>query len=131
MRRTWNEVKDRTMSKESQKRAHALAMKDVAEIELHELRKALAVRQQELAKKMQTTQAAISRLEKQPKVSLMSTVASYVEALGGRLEVTAVFPERTVKLSNLAGWNSDARVSRRRKRPTKAKNLAREFRGKI
>lgn len=64
---------------------------------LSELRAARAVTQQELAEALDVSQPNVSRIEHQDDVFL-STLRSYVEALGGRLEVRAVFEELTVDL---------------------------------
>jgi predicted transcriptional regulator len=73
----------------------------LAEMEMAELRAALKVRQVQLADQLQTTQAAISRLEKDPQNTKISTLRRYVEGLGGEIEVRAVFPERSIRITNL------------------------------
>lgn len=100
MRRTWTQIKNETMTRDERRLAHAHAMRDLAEMELAELREALQISQAELAKKLKVTQAAISRLERRPSV-LLETLANYIEALGGRLELHAVLPNRTVKVTHL------------------------------
>jgi len=100
MRKSWAQIKNETMTKGEQRQAHMLAMRDLANMELAELREALQVSQGDLAKKLRVTQAAISRLERRPNV-LIESIANYVEALGGRLELHAVLPNRTVKLTHL------------------------------
>ena len=100
MRQTWSEIKNATMTKEEQRQAHRAAMRDLAEMELAELRETLQVSQGELAKKLKVTQAAISRLERRPNL-LLESIANYIEALGGRLELHAVLPNRTVRLTHL------------------------------
>jgi len=69
-------------------------------MEVAELREILQVSQEELAKKLKVTQAAISRLERRPNL-LLESIANYIEALGGRLELHAVLPNRTVRLTHL------------------------------
>jgi DNA-binding transcriptional regulator YiaG len=100
MRRTWTQIKNETMTEEERRHAHMLAVRDLAEMELAELREALQVSQAMLAKKLKVTQVAISRLERRPNV-LLESIANYVEALGGKLELYAVLPNRTVKLTHL------------------------------
>jgi transcriptional regulator with XRE-family HTH domain len=68
-------------------------------MELAELREALAVRQADLAQKLSTTQAAVSRLERRGNVTVGS-LRDYIEALGGRLELNAVIPGHTVKIAH-------------------------------
>ena len=88
------------MTKGEQRQARLLATRDLADMELAELREALQVSQGDLAKKLRVTQVAISRLERRPNL-LVESIANYVEALGGRLELHAVLPHRTVKLTYL------------------------------
>jgi hypothetical protein len=75
-----------------------------------------------LAKKLKVTQVAISRLERRPNV-LVESIANYVEALGGKLELYAVLPNRTVKLTHLLSTTEGKKVgpaSRRRHRQPEA-----------
>jgi len=71
------------------------AMDDV--LALAELRGHREVTQQELAALLDVTQANVSRIEHEDDLYL-STLRNYVEALGGRLELRAVFPEVSVEL---------------------------------
>jgi transcriptional regulator with XRE-family HTH domain len=87
------------MSPAAQKRSRKKTSKILAEMELRELREALEITQVELAKKLKTTQAAVSRLEKRRHM-LIDTLGGYVEGLGGRIEVHAVLPGRTVSLTH-------------------------------
>lgn len=69
------------------------------EASLRQLREARRKSQTEVAERLHTTQAAISRLEKRADVYL-STLRKYVEAMGGSLEIVATFPDRpAVKLT--------------------------------
>ncbi|WP_337175683.1 XRE family transcriptional regulator [Paludisphaera sp.] len=69
-----------------------VAEMDAQEASLRQLREARKQSQVEVAAKLKTTQAAISRLEKRTDVYL-STLRKYVEAVGGKLEIVATFPE--------------------------------------
>ena len=64
---------------------------------LHELRAARHLTQQRLAKTLDMTQAAVSQLEQRKDIYL-SSLETFVEAMGGRLEMYAVFPDGKVKL---------------------------------
>lgn len=70
----------------------------LAVVKLAELREARQATQQELAKALEMTQANVSRIEHEDDIYL-STLRRYVEALGGQLEVHAVFPDETVKVA--------------------------------
>jgi DNA-binding XRE family transcriptional regulator len=72
------------------------AMKDA--LALAELRQALGVAQREVAETLNVTQANVSRIEHEEDLYL-STLRAYVAALGGNLELRAVFPERTVTIA--------------------------------
>jgi hypothetical protein len=65
---------------------------------LAEIREARSVTQRQVAERLATSQANVSRIEHQGDLYL-STLSNYVTALGGRLEVVAVFPDQTVRLS--------------------------------
>ncbi len=65
---------------------------------LHQAREQRGVTQTELARALDVSQANVSRTERKEDLFL-STIRRYVEALGGGLEVRAVFPDQTVMLS--------------------------------
>ncbi len=60
---------------------------------LKDLRLAMQKTQVELADTLHVGQESISRLEKRSDM-LLSTLRSYVEAMGGKLELVAHFPDR-------------------------------------
>ena len=71
----------------------------LAEMPLHELRQARALTQQELAEKLKVNQPAISKLEQRADVYI-SSLRSYIEAVGGKLKIVADFPEGEVAITN-------------------------------
>ena len=62
------------------------------EVRLYELRHGEAISQAALAGRLDVTQGAISKLEHSEDVRV-STLRQYLEALGARLELVAVFEE--------------------------------------
>jgi DNA-binding XRE family transcriptional regulator len=86
------------MSPEARAEARRLADQDLKEMPLHELRAARHLTQQQLARTLDMTQAAISQLEQTRTDIYLSTLENFVEAMGGRLEMYAVFPDGKVKL---------------------------------
>ena len=60
---------------------------------LKDLRQAMQKTQVELAEVLHIGQEGVSRLEKRSDM-LLSTLRSYVEAMGGKLELVARFPNR-------------------------------------
>ncbi len=77
---------------------------------LAQLRRARQLTQTQLAKTLGKPQPEISRIERQTDV-LVSTLRSYVEAMGGELELVARFPgqpEVHLHLDELTGESADA-----------------------
>ena len=85
------------MTPQARAEARRLADEDLKAIPLHELRAARHLTQQQLAMTLDMTQAAVSQLEQRTDIYL-STLQNFVEAMGGRLEMYAVFPDGKVKL---------------------------------
>lgn len=99
--RKFSEIRDKTASgdelEREQRRAaarHRLNLEIAAyEATLAQLRRVRGVTQQQLAKALNMTQPQVSRVEHRADV-LLSTLRSYVEALGGELTVLASFPDQ-------------------------------------
>jgi DNA-binding Xre family transcriptional regulator len=77
------------------------------EIRLYELRHAEAVSQIDLAGRLEVTQSAISKLEHADDVRV-STLRQYLEALGARLELVAVFDDEDRRVPINLGKESAA-----------------------
>jgi transcriptional regulator with XRE-family HTH domain len=77
---------------------------------LSKLREARGVTQADLAKAWDVSQVNVSRVEHETDVYL-STLRSYVQALGGRLEINAVFPDQTIPLGLPTSEEAAPRVS--------------------
>jgi len=74
---------------------------------LSELRRARALTQKTLARKLGIGQESVSKLESRSDL-MLSTLRNYVEALGGRLDLVATFPNSPPV--SLIGFNIDAGV---------------------
>lgn len=61
------------------------------EATLQEIRKARRRSQTKVAKALHVNQAAVSKIESRTDM-YVSTLRSYIEAMGGKLEITAQFP---------------------------------------
>ena len=68
---------------------------------LRQLREAYNQSQKSLADKLHVEQAAVSKLERRADVRV-STLRNYVEAVGGVLEIRALFPDREVKIGQFS-----------------------------
>jgi len=71
------------------------------EMTLAELRRAFSLTQDTLAKNLNVKQAEISKIVNRADM-LMSTLRNFVQAMGGDLEVRAVFPDRTIGISTFS-----------------------------
>jgi predicted transcriptional regulator len=95
---SWKEVRERAVRPEDE--PHIAREREImeAELRLAALRKHRKASQTVVAKKLKVSQSNISQLERGADPRL-STVAGYVDALGGKLEVLAVFDDETVSIS--------------------------------
>jgi len=85
------------LSRERQDRIRKEAEDDLLEMDLRELRELLGKTQQEIAVLIERSQGQVSETERRQDLRL-STLRSYVEALGGELEVIASFGDKRIKL---------------------------------
>ena len=85
------------MSPERRARVAARVKEELALMPLHQIRNARRLTQTRLAELLEMDQGNISKLEQRTDMYL-STLRSYVEAMGGALEIRAVFPEGDVEI---------------------------------
>jgi DNA-binding Xre family transcriptional regulator len=82
--------------------ANRVAVKEMIDaMPLEELRTARNITQTDLASLLRITQASVSKMEKRTDM-YVSTLRSFVQAMGGELEIRAVFPEGTVRIDQFA-----------------------------
>ena len=72
-----------------------------AAMPLHELRQAQVMTQKALSEILAVNQPAIAKMERRTDM-YVSTLRSYIEALGGRLKIVAEFPEGEVAITNFS-----------------------------
>ncbi|HEU5408600.1 MAG TPA: XRE family transcriptional regulator [Nitrospira sp.] len=90
------------------------------EMSLRDLRQALTLTQQRMAKTLGIGQEGVSRLEQRSDL-LLSTLRSYIEAMGGQLSLIAEFPDREpVALSGLCTMET---TPRRTPRPSRRRRM--------
>ena len=77
------------------------------EMSLRDLRKARERTQAHVAKELGINQENVSRIEKRSDL-LISTLSSYIEAMGGKLSLVAEFPDRPpVTLTGIAALDKE------------------------
>lgn len=88
-------------SPERRRRIEETEAKLLAEMPLHELRRARALTQEELAQMLKVNQPTISKLEEGTDMYI-SNLRSYIEAVGVKLRIVADFPEGEIAITNFA-----------------------------
>jgi DNA-binding XRE family transcriptional regulator len=86
------------MSPESRARVERRVNETLANLGLDELRAARALTQEHLAQIFKVSQGSISRLERRTDM-YVSTLGKFIEAMGGKLEIRAVFPTGSVRIT--------------------------------
>lgn len=99
--KTWEEIAGRRFSPGAREQMKADARAELERVGLAALRKAREHTQAELGEEMGLPQASISDMERRADL-LLSTLGKYIRALGGELEIRAVFPEATFHLETPA-----------------------------
>lgn len=106
----WSDVR-RTHSAKVERETRAWVRAEAAKIPLRQMRKARAMTQVNLARRLNVNQAAISQMESRSDMYL-STLRAYIEALGGTLDIRARFPEGEIVLNELTDLNVPPRSAR-------------------
>ena len=86
------------MSPEARRRAEEKAERLLQKMPLYELRAARKLTQEKLAENLRVKQAAGSKLERRTDM-YVSTLREFINAMGGELEITARFPEGSVRIN--------------------------------
>jgi hypothetical protein len=93
----WRKVR-RKGSPEAEARIRARVDRELLEMNLADLRKALGVTQVAVAEAAEMSQSELSRIERRDD-HLVSTLRRCVEAMGGTLELTAVVGGKRIRLT--------------------------------
>ena len=78
-----------------------------AAMPLHELRQARAMTQKAIGEALNVKQPAVAKLERRADM-YVSNLRAYIEAMGGKLNIVAEFPQGDVTIANFADPTSDA-----------------------
>jgi DNA-binding XRE family transcriptional regulator len=110
----WGDVRG-THSPEVEERIRRSVEEAAIVMRLYQLREARNLTQVNLAKVLEINQGAVSRVEKRRDM-YVSTLRSYIEAMGGQLQIKAIFPEGEVEIDQfetLAESEPDSTIPRR------------------
>jgi transcriptional regulator with XRE-family HTH domain len=112
----FSELAKQSMKPDSKPRSRKAANREIAAMELSELRDTFKVTQLDLAGRMKVSQAAISKLEKPNRNIHVDQLRSIVSAMGGNLRIIADFEDRKIELSHIGKVeNSPIKKTRRHK----------------
>ena len=98
--RKWSELQAK-MGPERVAASRGRAKLLMAEMPLNELREARRLTQAQLAASMDVEQSEVSRIERRTDV-YVSTLGRMIEAMGGRLEIRACFPDGAVVINQFS-----------------------------
>lgn len=76
------------------------------EATLRQLREARERTQAEVAKNLRIKQAAVSKLERRADMYI-STLSGFIEAMGGKLEIIARFPNQVVRITQFEALDTE------------------------
>lgn len=96
----WSELV-KTLTPAQRRDIEEMKKQMIAAMPLHQLRQARALTQKELAETMRVNQPAVSKLEKRTD-AYISSLRSYIEAVGGKLKIVAEFPDGEVAITNFS-----------------------------
>jgi hypothetical protein len=96
----WKDIKHK-FSVEEHEQIKREAVAELERLGFGKLRLARQQTQVALAERLDIPQTAVSRMERRTDL-LLSTMRGYVEALGGRLELRAIFPDGEFILDTLS-----------------------------
>ncbi len=113
MARNFRELEAK-MSAEARARSDAKTKKAIEGMALNELRQAMGITQERLAKSLRIKQAGVSKIESRSDI-FVSTLRKAIEAMGGELEIRAKFSSGEVKIRQFGGLG-------RKRRPRGQKN---------
>ena len=95
--RNFKELREK-MAPERQAKNKTEFERMLQEMPLDELRVARELTQQQLAQILEINQAAVSKMERSTNMYI-STLSKFIEAMGGQLEIRAVFQDGTVRIA--------------------------------
>lgn len=107
--RPFRELREK-MSPEAQARAAKKTKEMLAEMPLNDLRQARRLSQERLAEILRVNQASVSKLERRADMYI-STLRSFIRAMGGWLEINAIFPDGVVKITQFQSLESEAEMA--------------------
>jgi len=96
MSHKWADVRGK-FSDEDEAELQQRYEEEVKKLSLHQVRQARNLTQVNLATVLNVNQGSVSKLEKRADM-YVSTLRSYIQAMGGELQIKAIFPDGEVQI---------------------------------
>jgi transcriptional regulator with XRE-family HTH domain len=96
----WDDLRRMKFSDEEIREIDREAVEELIEMDLRILRESAGKTQSELAQLSKLAQSELSKIERRDD-HMVSTLRRYIEGLGGRLEVSAVFGDTRITLRDV------------------------------
>ena len=96
----WDDLRRMKFSDEEIREIDREAVEELVEMDLRVLRESTDKTQTELAQLSKLAQSELSKIERRDD-HMVSTLRRYIEGLGGRLEVSAVFGDTRITLRDV------------------------------
>ena len=96
----WDELRRMRFSEEEIRQIDREAIEELVEMDLRALRESAGKTQTELALLSKLAQSELSKIERRDD-HMVSTIRRFVEGLGGKLEVSAVFGDTRITLRDV------------------------------
>lgn len=96
MAQKWRDIR-RKLSPEREEETRQYVKSVVEAVTLNQLREARSLTQANLASILGVNQGLVSKMEKRTDM-YVSTLRSFIQAMGGQLQIKAVFPEGEVEI---------------------------------
>jgi DNA-binding XRE family transcriptional regulator len=96
MAHKWSEIR-RKLSPEREEETRQYVKAVVQAVTLNQLREARSLTQANLASVLGVNQGSVSKMEKRADM-YVSTLRNFIQAMGGQLQIKAVFPEGEVEI---------------------------------
>ena len=89
------------MSPEARERVAARVKETLENMSLDQLRAARELTQVHLAELLHIKQASVSKMERRTDMYI-GTLSKFIEAMGGQLEIRAIFPDGSVRITQFS-----------------------------
>lgn len=96
----WNKLRRMKFSEEEIRQIDRKALEEMIEMDLRALRESAGKTQAEFAELSKMAQSELSKIERRDD-HLVSTLRRFIEGLGGKLEISAVFGDTRITLRDV------------------------------